>query len=81
MSEGPIVALIAAGATLGGSALVWLTAAQQRTWRRLRTAEVTNHALWTYTRLLIDAHYVGGLGPPPPPPDHIKHLYETGANT
>lgn len=78
MSESTLPALIGALAVLGAAALAWLTAAQARMWRRLTTAEVTNQSLWVYTRILIDAHYRGGLGPPPPPPDHIKHLYEVG---
>lgn len=78
MTEATIVALLTVLGGLGTAALAFLTASQARMWRRLATAEVTNQSLWVYTRILIDAHYRGGLGPPPPPPDHIKHLYEVG---
>ena len=63
---------------LGTAALAWLTAAQTRTQRRMQRAEATNESLWLYTRILLDAHFSGGLGPPPPPPEHIRHLYEIG---
>lgn len=78
MTEATIVALLTVLGGLGTAALAFLTASQARMWRRLTTAEATNQSLWVYTRILIDAHYRGGLGPPPPPPDHIKHLYEVG---
>lgn len=78
MTESTLVAILTMLGVLGAAALAWLTAAQARTWRRLVRAEVTNQSLWVYTRILIDAHYRGGLGPPPPPPDHVKHLYEVG---
>lgn len=76
MTEATIGAIIGAFGILGAAALAWLTASQARMTNRLRSAEATNHALWVYTRVLIDAHYRSGLGAPPPPPDHIKHIYE-----
>lgn len=81
MTENTLVAALSMIGVLGAAALAWLTAAQARTWKRLTHAEATNQALWTYTRVLIDAHYRGGLGPPPPPPDYIAHIYDIGENT
>jgi hypothetical protein len=78
MTEQVMTALLTLLGTLGTAALVWLTAAQARTWKRLSRAEATHHALWLYTRILIDHIYRGGDPPPPPPPAHIAHLYEIG---
>lgn len=73
MSETVIAALIALVAALGG-------AAQVRTSRKLTRLSRENHALWYYTRHLIDWGYRphGPGDRPPDPPESIKHLYEFG---
>lgn len=71
MSDPVWVALIALA---GGGGLTYLTAAQVRTRRRIERAERSNHALWAYTRSLIDQVYrLGGI--PTEPPNYVAHLY------
>lgn len=77
MSEQILVAFIAVTGVLGGAAIAWLTASQARTWHRLEQAETANHALWRYTRHLIDELYRANVSPPEPPSE-IAHLYNNG---
>lgn len=76
MSEAVIVALVGVIGVIGAALITAVGALAGVFWRRMIRAETNNHALWTYTRQLIDHIYRGGLGPPPEPPEHIRHLYE-----
>lgn len=46
--------------------------------RKVDRVRAENHALWRYTRGLIDHIYKGDGSPPPEPPASISHLYEYG---
>lgn len=83
MTEQTLVAMLGVLGTLGTAALVWLTAAQTRTARKLARLASENQALWYYTRHLIDWGYRphGPGDRPPEPPQSIRHLYEFGDST
>lgn len=80
MTEGTIWALLALLGTLGAAGLSWLTVQQTATRRKLHRLARENHALWYYTRHLIDWGYRphGPNERPPEPPESIRHLYEFG---
>ncbi|WP_152485699.1 hypothetical protein [Leucobacter chironomi] len=78
MSDAILTALVAAFGVIGAAVIGTVASIAALVWRSMRRAASTNVSLWTYTRLLIDHIYRGGIGPPPAPPAHIAHLYETG---
>ena len=73
MTEQTLVALL-------GLLGVVLGAAQARTALKLSRLARENHALWYYTRHLIDWGYKPHRADerPPEPPESIRHLYEFG---
>ncbi|MFV0315500.1 MAG: hypothetical protein ACK5O2_00865 [Microthrixaceae bacterium] len=77
MNEGMITAFIAGGAVVVSGLIAAGVTLASLMLRRMIRAESTNISLWTYTRLLIDHIYRGGVGPPPDPPEHFRHLYES----
>ena len=68
----PITLWLLAAVAAGGGGMYL------RLYSRMTRFERENHALWYYTRHLIDWGYKNADEPPPLPPQSIAHLYEYG---